>query len=106
MCESQKRPLSRAGYGTCALVFAAGVAVGSLLLGRPGPTPARAQIPDPGAQRVQAVQVGQETNRLLSELLHILRNDTLKVRIIDTDKTRVAPRSQAAPRHDAETGAR
>jgi hypothetical protein len=83
------------------LVFACGLIVGSLLTGRTGPTPAHAQIPDAGAQRVQAVQVGQETNRLLGELLHILRTDTLKVRIIDTDKTRVAPRSQAAPRHDA-----
>jgi len=106
MWKSKKTAWFRAGYGTYALVFACGVATGSLLLGRSGPTPAHAQIPDPGAQRVQAVQVGRETNRLLGELLHILRNDTLKVRIIDTDKTRVAPRSQAAPRHDAEPSAR
>jgi hypothetical protein len=106
MWKSQERPLSRAGYRTCALVFACGVVAGSLLVGRSGPASAHAQIPDPGAQRVQAVQVGQETNRLLRELLYILRNDTLKVRIIDTDKTRVAPRSQAAPRHDAEPGVR
>ena len=97
MWKSRKTEWSRAGYGTCALVFACGVAAGSLLVGQSGPAPAHAQIPDAGAQRVRAVQVGQETNRLLSELLHILRNDTLKVRIIDTDKTRVAPRSQAAP---------
>jgi len=97
MWKFRKAPLSGAGYGTCALVFACGVAAGAMLFGRPGPAPAHAQIPDPGAQRVHAVQVGQETNRLLRELLHILRTDTLKVRIIDTDKTRVAPRSQAAP---------
>ena len=78
-------------------MFACGLVVGSLLAGRTGPAPAHAQIPDPGAQRVQAVRAGQETNRLLRELLQILLTDTLKVRIIDTDKTRVAPRSQAAP---------
>jgi hypothetical protein len=51
---------------------------------------AHAQIPDPGLQRQQMRRDAAETNRLLGELLKVLRTETLKVRIIDSDKARGA----------------
>jgi hypothetical protein len=50
--------------------------------------PAYAQIPDPAMQRHQTAHEQQQTNRLLGDILGVLRSQTLQVRIVETDKTK------------------
>ncbi len=73
-------------YRTWALVFAGGVLVGlagSELIRTPR---AEAQIPDPAVQRRSTFREALETNRLLKDMLDVLRNGTLKVRVVEEDK--------------------
>jgi hypothetical protein len=47
---------------------------------------AAAQIPDSGLQRKQMLQGQDQTNLLLDSILQHLRTQTLKVRVVGTDK--------------------
>ncbi len=56
---------------------------------------ASAQIPDAGLQRRELVEEVRRTNRLLEQVLHTLRTETIQVRLEGTDNTEdkvVAPR--------------
>ncbi len=82
--EPVQKPLRTSVYRTGVATFAVGVLVGMLASERI--RPAEAQIPDPGSQRAEIRRETQRTNDLLAEILGVLRRDTLKVRVIETDK--------------------
>lgn len=71
-------------YGTMGLLLLVGFIFG--LLADAFLAPAYAQIPDPALQRNQTAREQQQTNRLLGDILGVLRNQTLQVRIVETDK--------------------
>jgi hypothetical protein len=77
----------RLGHGTGALLFAGGVLVGLLAGELIRPPRAVAQIPDQGMQLLQVQQAAAQTNRLLKEVVDVLRTETLKVRIVEPDKS-------------------
>jgi len=75
------------GYRTLLLVFAGGVLAG-LVAGEWIALPsAHAQIPDSGLQRMQTQKLAAETNRLLTEVVSVLRDGTLKVVVVEPDKS-------------------
>jgi len=82
---SQSTRLPRARYGTIGFVFFLGLVMGMLADGLR--TPAYAQIPDPAKQRHDTARELRQTNQLLSDILGVLRSQTLKVRIMETDKS-------------------
>ena len=53
--------------------------------------PARAQIPDSGLQRKQLLDETRRTNQLLSEIVQILRERTLNVRVLSADERAGTP---------------
>ena len=53
-----------------------------------------AQIPDSGLQRKEMLAEQQRTNSLLDSLLQYLRTQTLKVKVVGTDKQ---SKTEAAP---------
>jgi hypothetical protein len=76
---------SRPDYRTVATAFAIGLAVG--VMAREFTRPAHAQIPDPAQQRLDMNQGIAQLNGQVAELLTVLRTGTLKVRVMETDKT-------------------
>ena len=76
---------NRGHYGTLTFMFLVGLIIG--LLTDEFRTPAYAQIPDPAKQRTQTATEVKKTNELLAEILGTLQNQTLKVRIVETDKS-------------------
>ena len=48
-------------------------------------TPARAQIPDSGAQRKMFLEEARKTNRLLTEIRQLLESHTFNVRVQGAD---------------------
>ncbi len=65
-------------------------------------SPAVAQVPDAGAQRLQLQLSLDQTSARLGEILDVLRRGTLQVRVVEADKgqgaARTAPgQTQAAP---------
>ena len=62
---------------------------------------AMAQIPDSGLQRKQMLDLQDRTNALLDGILQHLRTQTLKVKVVGTDKESrtesVRPDTEAAP---------
>ena len=50
-------------------------------------SPALAQVPDAGLQRQQLMAETKRTNELLSELVNLLKTQTIKVRLEDSDKS-------------------
>jgi len=72
-------------YRTAVAAFLAGLAVG--ILARAPEQPAYAQIPDPAQQRVDMNAGITQLNAQATEILNLLRTGTLKVRVIETDKT-------------------
>jgi hypothetical protein len=69
-----------------ALLFAAGLLLGWIAAELTSPRHAQAQIPDPALQRQGWQQQAMETNRLLKEMLHVLRDETLKVQVVEPKK--------------------
>lgn len=80
-------------YRTALICFVAGWLGASLA--KEVFSPAMAQIPDAGAQRLQLQQSMDQSNARLGEIVDLLRHGTLQVRIVETDKgqgtTRTAP---------------
>ncbi|MFQ5491252.1 MAG: hypothetical protein ACE5GE_11060 [Phycisphaerae bacterium] len=80
------RPIARRLLGGLLLVFV----LTSCLRVWLGPLPtlqqAHAQIPDSGRQRFDMIREAQRTNQLLDQILTTLRQDTLNVRVVGTDK--------------------
>ncbi|MBI4580995.1 MAG: hypothetical protein HY718_14910 [Planctomycetes bacterium] len=68
-----------------ALTFALGLIVGAAA--GDWRRPAQAQIPNAGQQRLEANQGIQQLNATMSEVLTVLRTGTLKVRVVETDKS-------------------
>ncbi len=68
----------------------------SALIGPLGPR-AMAQIPDSGLQRKQLIDAQDRGNALLDSILQHLRTQTIKVKVVGTDKDTKAE-SKAAPR--------
>ena len=57
---------------------------------------AQAQIPNAGAQRADLVREAERTNQLLTEIVQILKTETLNVQVTGTDKkTEAHPRAIA-----------
>ncbi len=56
-----------------------------------------AQFPDTGQQRVQILEAQERTNSLLDQILQFLRTQTIKVKVVSTDKDSKAE-SREAPR--------
>lgn len=56
-----------------------------------------AQIPDSGLQRRQQLEAQDKTNLLLDQILQFLRTQTIKVKVVSTDKDSKAE-SKEAPR--------
>ncbi len=77
---------SGSGYRSKALLFAGGLLVGLLAGQALHPPRAEAQIPDAGLQRRKSTEQAAETNRLLMEIVKVLRTETLKVRVVEPDK--------------------
>jgi hypothetical protein len=74
----------RERYRTTLAVFLAGLLVGTLaddFLRN-----ADAQIPDPALQRNQTALAIDRTNDLLTQVIGILKKDTLKVEVVKADK--------------------
>jgi len=87
----------RRSHGAYVLVFVVGLVVG-LLAGEFVRSPrAQAQIPDAALQRQQTQQQVAETNRLLKEVVDVLRTETLKVRIVEPGKPGPTPGSRTPP---------
>ena len=58
---------------------------------------AQAQVPDSGAQRLKLLAENKKTNALLDQILQHLRTQTVKVKVIGTDKDNKST-SKAKPR--------
>jgi uncharacterized protein YpmS len=52
----------------------------------PGQRQVQAQIPDSGLQRRQLLDAQDRTNQLLEDILHHLQTQSVKVRVVSTDK--------------------
>lgn len=74
------------GYRAKALLFIGGIVVGLLAGDMIRAQRAVAQIPDAGKQRAEVHRQSIETNRLLKDILNVLRNDTLKVQVVEPAK--------------------
>ena len=61
---------------------------------------ARAQIPNAGAQRADLVREAEQTNQLLTEIVQILKTQTLNVQVVGTDKKTEAHPRLTAPVKD------
>ena len=70
----QKPSLREHGYGTHVLLLLCGAVLGTLAGEFFRVPEAHGQIPDSGLQRLQVRQDVLETNRLLNEMLKVLRN--------------------------------
>lgn len=58
--------------------------------------PARAQIPDSGAQRQRLLEEVRKTNRLLTEIRQLLEGHTFNVKLQDPDNQTKAPATPSA----------
>lgn len=58
--------------------------------------PARAQIPDSGAQRQRLLEEARNTNRLLAEIKQLLQDHTFNVRLQGADNQSSAPATPGA----------
>lgn len=81
---SALRSITRPYYWTFALIFAFGLCAGRFWDDLS--TPAWAQIPDSGRQRMELIQELQVTNQKLSELTKMLQTETFKVRVVEDKK--------------------
>lgn len=71
----------------CALTVLLAVIALELWVGLPSSaSPAMAQIPDTGLQRLQIVEETRKTNQLLQEILNYLKTGTVKVKTESADK--------------------
>jgi hypothetical protein len=58
--------------------------------------PARAQIPDAGAQRRGLLEETRKTNRLLAEIRQLLEHHTFNVKLQGADNQKSAPATPSA----------
>ena len=85
--SSQSASRGGSRYRSKALFFAGGLLVGLLASEMIRSPQAVAQIPDAALQRKKTAQQTAETNLLLREMVKILRTETLKVRVVEADKS-------------------
>jgi hypothetical protein len=81
---SALRSIARQYYWTFFLIFVFGFLAGRFWDDLS--TPALAQIPDSGRQRMELIQELQAANQKLSELTKLIQTQTFKVRVIEPDK--------------------
>lgn len=93
----QRATMARRHYRTAVAAFVIGLALGLTVRQLVGT--AYAQVMDPGQQRIETNQGIAQLNAKMAEMLAVLRTGTLKVRLVETDKT-----SWSAPSAPSETG--
>jgi hypothetical protein len=79
------------GYRAAIAAFVIGLLVGSVASDMI--RPAFAQVANPTQQRLETNQNLDQLNAKVAELLTVLRTGTLKVRVVETDKTGSAAKS-------------
>ncbi len=78
-------------YGPLLVALIIGLVIGSTA--RDAIRVASAQVPNPYQQRLETNQGLEQLNASVAEVLTVLRSGTLKVRVVETDKTGSATRS-------------